>query len=533
MKSTPVYLRPDVQVDPLIHRWYAWVQIIAPASAAFNVLERQYKTMKSFVASPDLHVAALKSPAMRGGPFIDLPVGDAPAVGDLLRDMAQRTESQTRFVEAVRELDDLLEQRGDGSSLETLYSDIPPLLRGYVELTYDRHHRPDFRVFESQLYDSELYDQDAQSLMLGRFVGDDARPFIFSTPRLEQPDSVEIRLPFQSAAYDALFRTRSVSCPITELEELLEIADKDKTTFRSLFTEQAPEPRSAYDAPEPRIRYFGHACVLIEASGLSFLIDPVIPYSGDRTGISSFTFADLPDRIDYVLITHGHHDHISLETLIQLRSQIGSIILGRNVAGNMLDPSLKLLLERQGFQNIRELSEFDRVDVGIGAITALPFLGEHHDLGVGSKLCYHLRVNDRSLLFAADACNFGHFVYERACRELGALDALFIGMECDGAPVSWVYGPAFTKRLPRDKDHSRRGRASNCQEVLNLLESVSCQNVYIYAMGSEPWMQYILDVHYTDSSNPIVQSNQLIDACRARGISAERLHGATEIILSN
>jgi L-ascorbate metabolism protein UlaG (beta-lactamase superfamily) len=532
MPSAPVYLRPDVQVDPLIHRWYAWVQIIAPASAAFNVLERQNKAMKSFAASPDLHVAALKNPAMRGGPFIDLPASEAPAVGDLLRHMARHTERQAKFVEAVRELDGLLERRGDGGTLETLYADIPPVLRGYVELTYDRHHRPDFRVFESPLYDSELYDEGAQSLMLGQFAGDDARPFIFSTPRLERPDSVDIRLPFRSAAYDSLFDARVKSRRVAELEEELEIGDRDHATFRLLFTEQAPQPRPPYQAPEPRVRYFGHACVLVEASGLSILVDPMIPYAGDRPGIGCFTFRDLPDRIDYILITHGHHDHISLETLMQLRRRVGTIVVGKNVEGNMLDPSLRLLLQRQGFRDIHELSEFDRIDLDIGAITALPFMGEHHDLGVGSKLCYHLRINGRSMMFAADSCNFGHSVYERACRGLGALDALFIGMECDGAPVSWVYGPAFTKRLARDKDRSRRGRASDCKEVLNLLENIDCKRVYVYAMGSEPWMQYVLDVHYTDSSNPIIQSQQLIDACRSRGIFAERLHGATEMVFS-
>lgn len=57
---------------------------------------------------------------------------------------------------------------------------------------------------------------------------------------------------------------------------------------------------------------FCHACVLIEWHGVSILPDPFIPEQGE---IERFTFKNLPPRIDYVLITHGHHDHFVFESL--------------------------------------------------------------------------------------------------------------------------------------------------------------------------------------------------------------------------
>ena len=52
------------------------------------------------------------------------------------------------------------------------------------------------------------------------------------------------------------------------------------------------------------------------------------------------------------------------------------------------------------------------------------------------------------------------------------------------------------------------------------------------AMGQEPWLNYIMSKKYTEESNPIIASNQLIEDCRQRGIQAERLFGEREILLS-
>ena len=54
--------------------------------------------------------------------------------------------------------------------------------------------------------------------------------------------------------------------------------------------------------------------------------------------------------------------------------------------------------------------------------------------------------------------------------------------------------------------------------------------VYIYAMGQEPWLEFISSIKYTEESNPIVQSNMLIQECLRRGLRAERLFGEKEIL---
>ena len=69
----------------------------------------------------------------------------------------------------------------------------------------------------------------------------------------------------------------------------------------------------------------GHASFLIQTAGLNLLVDPVwseraSPFSfagPKRVNAPGIAFEDLP-RIDVVLVTHNHYDHLDAETLRRL-----------------------------------------------------------------------------------------------------------------------------------------------------------------------------------------------------------------------
>lgn len=220
-----------------------------------------------------------------------------------------------------------------------------------------------------------------------------------------------------------------------------------------------------------------------------------------------------------------------LESLLQLRHKLGTVVVPRSNGGSLVDPSMKLMLQQIGFNNVRELDELETIEVEGGYILGLPFLGEHGDLNIRTKTAYLVKLENRSVLCVADSNNLEPQLYEHVHELVGDVDVVFIGMECEGAPLSWVYGPLLTKPLPRKMDQSRRFDGSNCEKGLKLLNCLNPQQIYVYAMGQEPWLTYLTNIQYTEESRPIVESNNLVKDCLSRGKVSERLFGCKEILL--
>jgi L-ascorbate metabolism protein UlaG (beta-lactamase superfamily) len=527
MNETKYYLRQNVQMEPLFNQWYAWPHLISPATAAMNIANLHLKIMKSYVTAPQIHASAVKNPAMLGGPFIDYEGKRVDEIKALMQRTMDEQEHMLKFVESVKALDEMLRKEGKGYSLEPLYPQVPENLRGYVELVYDLNNNASVRFIERLLYKSDYYNPRSQAILLS-LVDQDYRPFALSTPRLPDGKSLLVRLPFESEAIDDLFRMRHVPRTFSYIKERLGLWDEDEELFRTFLTEEAPPEQRRYDGDGLRTRYFGHACVLVETRDASVLIDPAISYKYDN-GIDRFTFLDLPPVIDYVLLTHGHQDHVMMESLLQLRHKIKTVVVPRSGGGALEDPSMKLMLENIGFKNVVELDEMETMDIRGGTITGVPFLGEHADLNVRAKVAHLIRLAGKSILFAADSNNIEPKLYEHIFRVLGDIDVLFLGMECDGAPLSWLYGPLMTKALDRKMDQSRRFGGSDYERGIGIVNQFNCKEVYVYAMGQEPWLNYVMSIKYTEESNPIVASNRLVADCRSRGIVADRLFGKMEI----
>lgn len=530
MSNKKVYLKENVQPEPLFNQWYAWPYLISPTTAAMYMVNSHLKIMESFVATPHFHVSALKNPKMKGGPFINYDQSRVEEIKHLMQKTQEDGKELLQLEEAIKNLNLLLMDEAKGYSIEPLYQNVPDVLKGYVELGYDINNQPSVRFIEGLLYRSKFYKEELQSLSLC-LVNKDERPFIFSTPRLEAENSFRINTCFNSKGLDELFKMKQTSQPLGFIEEVLDIKNGDKTLFESFFTESVPLPLSKYTEEHVRVRYFGHACILIESRDVSILCDPLISYQYDGE-ISRYTYADLPDSIDYILITHAHHDHFMLEALLQLRHKTKTVIVPKNNGGELTDPSMKLLLQTIGFKQVIEIDEIETIEVAGGKITGLPFLGEHADLKIRSKIAYLVNLQDNAIVVGADSSNCEFKIYDNIREAVGKIDLIFLGVQCDGAPLSWAYGPLLIKPLSRKMDHSRLSSGSDYEKAIALIESLQPKEVYVYAMGYEPWLSYLMSFENPEQTRAFAEANKLISDCQTRGIKSELLFAKKELLLN-
>jgi N-acyl-phosphatidylethanolamine-hydrolysing phospholipase D len=86
---------------------------------------------------------------------------------------------------------------------------------------------------------------------------------------------------------------------------------------------------------EPTVTWVGHATLLVQLDGVNFLTDPTWarrtgPFGG-MVGVGRYTppgirFEDLP-RIDFVVISHDHYDHLDEPTVRRLHAKFDPVFV--------------------------------------------------------------------------------------------------------------------------------------------------------------------------------------------------------------
>ncbi|MBE0704502.1 MAG: MBL fold metallo-hydrolase [Afipia sp.] len=120
----------------------------------------------------------------------------------------------------------------------------------------------------------------------------------------------------------------------------------------------ARAPSGFADVPPPsvtgnrvRLSFVGHASWLIQTAGLNILIDPVwsqraspFTFAGPkRVNDPGIAFEALP-KIDAVLVSHGHYDHLDVRTLSKLAAKFSPRVitpLGNDVTMRAHDAAIR------------------------------------------------------------------------------------------------------------------------------------------------------------------------------------------------
>ncbi|HEX9966289.1 MAG TPA: MBL fold metallo-hydrolase [Allosphingosinicella sp.] len=103
------------------------------------------------------------------------------------------------------------------------------------------------------------------------------------------------------------------------------IGSSERAQWPERVSVPATVPPRRVDNSEMLVTWIGHATVLVQTAGLNILTDPIwseraSPFSfagPKRVRAPGVRFEDLP-RIDLVLVSHNHYDHMDLPTLKRL-----------------------------------------------------------------------------------------------------------------------------------------------------------------------------------------------------------------------
>ena len=135
--------------------------------------------------------------------------------------------------------------------------------------------------------------------------------------------------------------------------------------------EFADTPPASVTGDTARISFVGHASWLVQTAGHNILIDPVwsdraspIAFLGPKRHCAPGIAFDALPKIDTVLVTHGHYDHLDIATLSRLAARDNPRVitpLGNDVTMKTSDSAIRA----EGFD------WRDRVEIGDGVAATL------------------------------------------------------------------------------------------------------------------------------------------------------------------
>jgi L-ascorbate metabolism protein UlaG (beta-lactamase superfamily) len=195
------------------------------------------------------------------------------------------------------------------------------------------------------------------------------------------------------------------------------------------FVENTARAEPVVEVPVGRVvlTFINHITFLIQLHGLNILTDPVyaervspLRHLGPRrVRPPGLPFAELP-RIDVVLISHDHYDHLDVETLRRLEAAHHPRFM--TGLGN------GALLRRIGLREVHESDWWQRTALPSATVTFTP---AQHWSGRGLLRCnrslwggFHVRAAGAAVYFAGDTGYCRHFQDIR--RRLGAVDVALL-----------------------------------------------------------------------------------------------------------
>lgn len=138
------------------------------------------------------------------------------------------------------------------------------------------------------------------------------------------------------------------------------------------------------------ITYYGHSCFGVEINGKHLLFDPFITPNDLAKNVNANTV-----KVDYILISHGHEDHIADAVSIAKRT-------GAKVICNW---EIYVWLQKQGVENIHPMNTGGKKAFDFGAVKCVK--AEHSSSlpdgsNGGNPMGFVVESSDKNFYYAGD-----------------------------------------------------------------------------------------------------------------------------------
>ena len=242
---------------------------------------------------------------------------------------------------------------------------------------------------------------------------------------------------------------------------------------RDTWAPEVVDCAAAFSSTEDMLVWLGHSCFLLRAAGVSLLFDPMLFSS---LGLQHRHALPCPPEamrsIDYLLLSHGHRDHLDAQSIRLLAAQnpqlqvLSSLRMGPLLRG--MAPALP----------VQEAGWWQQYDLGPDSPLEITFLPAAHwhrrglaDLNQVLWGSFMIRVNDKLLYFAGDTAYAEHFE---------AIEARFGPIDVALMPIG-AYKPAYMMA----KSHVNPHEAAKAANVLRAGHVVP-MHYGTFALADEP-----------------------------------------------
>lgn len=281
-----------------------------------------------------------------------------------------------------------------------------------------------------------------------------------------------------------------------ELQRRLETLERE-----GLLEEAGDETPASSPFREFDVTFLGHNTVVIRSSSTQVVLDPML-FPTSRQYPADYQPIQVRDlgRVDAVLITHSHPDHLDPGSLLRFSPET-LVIVPRIERETLLAVAIERRVRELGFANVTVLDWWEGTTVGDIAVHAVPFHGEqptegerlHPDVRNHGDL-FVVRTPTFAAAFLADSGRDGQGdareVALEARRRLGPVDLVFSGYR--GwllYPVQFVFSSVarYLLFVPPALWGVRQHIMNTADEAVDVAEAWGARYLVPYADGGAPW----------------------------------------------